>query len=64
VDTLIEHPATMTHNVVPDDVKAMHGITDGMIRLSVGLEDVEDLIDDLDRALSGKTMSRPLLAKS
>lgn len=64
VDTLIEHPATMTHNVVPDEVKAMHGITDGMIRLSVGLEDVEDLIDDLDRALSSRAFVGQALRQS
>lgn len=54
VDTLIEHPYTMTHNVVEEEVKKMHQITEGMIRLAVGIEDVEDLIDDLDQALSIK----------
>lgn len=51
VDTLIEHPYTMTHNVVPEDVKLDHGITPGLIRLAVGIEDVADLIDDLERAM-------------
>lgn len=45
-DTLIQHPASMTHANVPKDVREESGITDGLIRLSVGLEDVEDLIAD------------------
>jgi cystathionine beta-lyase/cystathionine gamma-synthase len=52
VETLISHPATMTHASVPADVRHRIGITDGLIRLSVGIEDVEDLIADLDQALS------------
>ncbi|MCI0426254.1 MAG: PLP-dependent aspartate aminotransferase family protein [Actinobacteria bacterium] len=51
VESLITHPVTMTHASVPPKERAAAGITDGLIRLSVGLEDVEDLIDDLDRAL-------------
>lgn len=51
VETLISHPATMTHASVPADVRQRIGITDGLIRISVGIEDVEDLIDDLDQAL-------------
>ena len=51
VETLISHPATMTHSSVPADVRQRIGITDGLIRISVGIEDVEDLIDDLDQAL-------------
>jgi cystathionine beta-lyase/cystathionine gamma-synthase len=52
VETLISHPATMTHASVPADVRHRIGITDGLVRLSVGIEDVEDLIADLDQALS------------
>jgi cystathionine beta-lyase/cystathionine gamma-synthase len=52
VETLISHPATMTHASVPADVRQQVGITDGLVRLSVGIEDVEDLIADLDFALS------------
>ena len=52
VDTLIEHPATMTHQNVPVEDRAEAGITDGLIRLSVGLEAAEDIIADLDRALN------------
>jgi len=51
VETLISHPAIMTHASVPADRRAAIGITDGMIRISVGIEDVEDLKEDLDQAL-------------
>ena len=51
VETLISHPASMTHASSPPDVRAQTGITDGLVRLSVGIEDVEDLIADLDHAL-------------
>jgi methionine-gamma-lyase len=47
MDTLIQHPAGLTHHVVPQEVRRAAGISDGMLRLSVGLEDVEDLWDDL-----------------
>jgi cystathionine gamma-lyase/cystathionine beta-lyase/cystathionine gamma-lyase/homocysteine desulfhydrase len=53
VETLISHPAIMTHASVPQERRAMLGITDGLIRISVGIEDVEDLQADLDQALSG-----------
>lgn len=52
VETLISHPATMTHASVPPEMRQKVGITDGLVRLSVGIEDVEDLIADLDFALS------------
>jgi len=52
VETLISHPALMTHASVPPEVRKQIGITDGLVRISVGIEDVEDLIADLDRALS------------
>jgi cystathionine beta-lyase/cystathionine gamma-synthase len=51
VESLITHPVTMTHAAVPLDERIAAGITDGLVRLSVGLEDVEDLIEDLDNAL-------------
>jgi cystathionine beta-lyase/cystathionine gamma-synthase len=51
VESLITHPVTMTHAAVPRDERMAAGITDGLVRLSVGLEDVEDLIEDLDFAL-------------
>ncbi len=50
VETLISHPATMTHASVPPEERARMGITDGLVRISVGIEDVEDLIADLERA--------------
>jgi len=52
VESLIEHPAIMTHASVPPETRAKLGISDGLIRLSVGIEDVKDLIDDLDQALA------------
>lgn len=52
VETLISHPATMTHAAVPPDQRARLGITDGLVRLSVGIEDVEDLIADLEKAFA------------
>ncbi|MGB1195754.1 MAG: trans-sulfuration enzyme family protein [Synechococcus sp.] len=52
VESLICHPATMTHAAVSPEVKSKLGITDGLIRLSVGCEDVADLISDLDQALA------------
>ncbi len=51
VETLISHPATMTHASVPAQQRARLGITDGLVRISVGIEDVEDIIADLDAAL-------------
>jgi cystathionine beta-lyase/cystathionine gamma-synthase len=52
VETLISHPATMTHASVPAERRLQIGITDGMVRISAGIEDVEDLKQDLDQALS------------
>ena len=52
VETLISHPATMTHASVPEAERNRLGITDGLVRVSVGIEDVEDIIADLDQALS------------
>jgi cystathionine beta-lyase/cystathionine gamma-synthase len=52
VETLISHPAVMTHASVPPDVRQQIGITDGLVRISVGIEDAEDLIADLDHALA------------
>jgi len=52
VESLIEHPGIMTHSSLPPEVRRSLGISDGLIRLSVGVEDVEDLIADLRRALA------------
>ncbi|RYG18165.1 MAG: cystathionine gamma-synthase [Caulobacteraceae bacterium] len=51
VESLVNHPAIMTHASVPKEVREAGGVTDSLIRLSVGVEDVEDLIADLDQAL-------------
>lgn len=51
VESLITHPVTMTHAAVPREERIAAGITDGLVRLSVGMEDVEDLIESLDEAL-------------
>ncbi len=51
VETLIQHPATMTHAVVPREKRIRYGIADELVRLSVGLEDVEDIISDIGQAL-------------
>jgi cystathionine beta-lyase/cystathionine gamma-synthase len=53
VETLISHPASMTHASVPSEHRARLGITEGLVRISVGIEEVEDIIADLDRALGG-----------
>jgi len=52
VESLIEHPAIMTHASVPLETREKLGITDGFIRLSVGIEHPEDLIEDLDQAFA------------
>jgi len=52
VESLISHPATMTHASVPAEKREKLGITDGLVRVSVGIEDIEDILEDLDQALS------------
>ncbi len=52
VETLISHPATMTHASIPPEQRKKIGVTDGLVRISVGLEDVDDIIADLKNALS------------
>lgn len=52
VESLISHPASMTHASVPVETRQELGITDGLVRISVGIEDIEDIILDLDQALS------------
>jgi cystathionine beta-lyase/cystathionine gamma-synthase len=53
VETLISHPASMTHASVPPEQRAKIGLTDGLVRISAGIEDPQDLIDDIDQALRG-----------
>jgi cystathionine gamma-lyase len=57
VESLISHPATMTHASIPAEIRTKRGIDDALVRLSVGIEDVTDLRQDLDRAL--KAAQRP-----
>jgi len=52
VESLIGHPATMTHAAIPRDIRMQSGIADSLIRLSVGVEDIDDLIADLEQALN------------
>ncbi len=52
VETLISHPATMTHAALGEEGRAKIGLTDGMVRISAGIEDTEDLLEDLEQALS------------
>jgi cystathionine gamma-lyase len=54
VESLIEHPASMTHGSIPREERLKSGLADGLVRLSVGIEDVEDLIGDLEQALAAK----------
>jgi cystathionine beta-lyase/cystathionine gamma-synthase len=54
VESLVCHPASMTHASVPRDVRLAIGFADGLLRLSVGIEDLDDLRDDLLTALQGK----------
>jgi cystathionine beta-lyase/cystathionine gamma-synthase len=52
VETLISHPATMTHAALGEKGRREIGITDGLVRISVGIENAEDIVDDLDQALA------------
>jgi cystathionine beta-lyase/cystathionine gamma-synthase len=52
VESLINHPASMTHASIPEEIRQVHGITDGLVRLSVGLEHIDDLLNDLQRAFA------------
>lgn len=58
VDTLIQHPAGLTHRVVDAETQAQCGITPGLVRLSVGIEHVDDLWDDLDQAMQSQAGAR------
>ncbi len=51
VDSLIQHPASMTHAGVPAEERRRAGISDGLVRYSIGIENIEDLIQDMDQAL-------------
>lgn len=51
-DTLLAHPASMTHHSVPKELREKYGITDGLIRMNVGIENIQDIINDLGQALA------------
>ena len=51
VESILSYPAMMSHAAMPPEVRHERGITDGLLRFSVGLEHIEDLIEDLDQAL-------------
>ena len=53
VDTLVQHPASMTHRLMSEEDRLAVGITNGMIRISAGIESAKDIIADFDRAISG-----------
>jgi methionine-gamma-lyase len=53
VDTLISHPASMTHSSLTVEERLKYGITDGLIRMSVGIENIADILSDLDQSLAG-----------
>lgn len=57
-ETLIQHPASMTHSTYTPEERAHHGIHDGLVRLSIGLEDAEDILTDLDQALSSHRLAK------
>ena len=59
VESLAEHPAIMTHASIPEAVRRASGISDGLIRLSVGIEHIEDLWNDLERALAAARQVAP-----
>jgi cystathionine gamma-lyase len=52
VESLVCHPATMTHASIPVEIRIARGVADGLVRLSVGIEDVDDLKEDLRQAIS------------
>jgi cystathionine beta-lyase len=52
VESLVCHPASMTHASIPKEVRDRVGITEGLIRLSIGIEDIEDLLADLEQAIA------------
>jgi cystathionine beta-lyase/cystathionine gamma-synthase len=52
VESLVCHPAIMTHASIPKEIREARGVTDGLVRLSVGIEHIDDLLTDLDQALA------------
>ena len=64
VESLIEHPASMTHASMGAEARARAGITEGLVRLSVGLESVDDLISELEAAMAGSETRTPALSEN
>ena len=64
VESLVAHPATMTHASMTPEVRRRAGITDGLVRLSVGIENAEDLVEDVARGLAAATVRTPVQAPS
>jgi len=58
VESLVCHPSSMTHASIPEDIRKKVGITDELIRLSVGIEDVNEILQDLDNAIKQAANSR------
>lgn len=63
-ETLAQHPASMTHSTYTPEERAAHGISDGLVRISVGLEDVEDLLADIAQALDRAAVQAPVRASA
>jgi methionine-gamma-lyase len=64
VETLIEHPASMTHAGLPAQERLMAGITDGLVRYSVGIEDPDDLLEDLEQAITAKMRDSTIIRQA
>jgi methionine-gamma-lyase len=58
-ESLAQHPASMTHSTYTPEQRAAAGISDGLVRLSAGLEDTADLLADIERALAASQLARP-----
>ncbi|TLZ74271.1 MAG: methionine gamma-lyase, partial [Methanobacteriota archaeon] len=57
-ETLVQHPASMTHGPLTEEERRVSGVTEGLVRVSAGLEDTEDLIDDFDASIRKAPRSR------
>ena len=58
VESLVCHPSSMTHASIPEEIRRKVGITDGLIRLSIGIEDINDILDDLEQAIAASEIKR------
>ncbi len=57
VESLVCHPSSMTHASIPEEIRRKVGITDGLIRLSIGIEDIDDILDDIEQAIKASEVS-------